>query len=107
MERTVFWAQRSRTLCRASRYRVANLFGSAKIEGARVNLFRSLPVEKDYLILKRASASRPSGEWNEDDFDVLAGARGLSLTLAIAPAPSAFPAGQMQETSQAQPERQL
>jgi hypothetical protein len=24
------------------------------------------------VILKRASASRPSGEWNEDDFDVLA-----------------------------------
>jgi hypothetical protein len=24
------------------------------------------------LILKRASASRTSGEWNEDDFDVLA-----------------------------------
>ena len=24
------------------------------------------------LMLKRASASRPSGEWNEDDFDVLA-----------------------------------
>jgi hypothetical protein len=24
------------------------------------------------LILKRASASRPSGEWNEDDFDVVA-----------------------------------
>jgi hypothetical protein len=33
---------------------------------------RSLPVEKDYLILKRASASRHSGQWNEDDFDVLA-----------------------------------
>jgi hypothetical protein len=30
------------------------------------------PMEKDYLILKRASASRPSGEWNEDDFDVMA-----------------------------------
>jgi len=29
-------------------------------------------MEKDYLVLKRASASRPSGEWNEDDFDVLA-----------------------------------
>ena len=29
-------------------------------------------MEKDYLILKRASASRPSGQWNEDDFDVLA-----------------------------------
>jgi hypothetical protein len=25
------------------------------------------------LLLKRASASRPSGEWNEDDYDVLAG----------------------------------
>ena len=29
-------------------------------------------MEKDYLILKRASASRASGNWNEDDFDVLA-----------------------------------
>jgi hypothetical protein len=27
-------------------------------------------MEKDYLVLKRASANRPSGEWNEDDFDV-------------------------------------
>jgi len=24
------------------------------------------------LILKRASASRPSGQWNDDDYDVLA-----------------------------------
>jgi hypothetical protein len=30
------------------------------------------PMEKDYLILKRASVSRPSGEWNDDDYDVLA-----------------------------------
>ena len=29
-------------------------------------------MEKDYLVLKRASASRTSGEWREDDFDVLA-----------------------------------
>jgi hypothetical protein len=29
-------------------------------------------LDKDYLILKRASTSRPSGQWNEDDFDVLA-----------------------------------
>jgi len=29
--------------------------------------------ERDYLILKRASASRLSGEGNDDDFDVLAG----------------------------------
>src|SRR6516164_2052392 len=28
-------------------------------------------MEKDYLVLKRASASRLSGEWNDDDFDVL------------------------------------
>jgi hypothetical protein len=29
-------------------------------------------MEKDYLVLKGASASRPSGEWNDDDYDVLA-----------------------------------
>jgi hypothetical protein len=29
-------------------------------------------LDKDYLTLKRASASRPSGDWNDDDFDVLA-----------------------------------
>ena len=29
-------------------------------------------MDKDYLVLERASASRPSGEWNDDDFDVLA-----------------------------------
>jgi hypothetical protein len=29
-------------------------------------------MEKDYLTLKCAPASRPSGEWSADDFDVLA-----------------------------------
>jgi len=29
-------------------------------------------MDKDYLVLKRASLSRPSGKWNDDDFDVLA-----------------------------------
>jgi hypothetical protein len=29
-------------------------------------------MDKDYLLLKPASASRPSGQWNDDDFDVLA-----------------------------------
>jgi hypothetical protein len=29
-------------------------------------------MEKDHLILKRASAPRTSGQWKEDDFDVLA-----------------------------------
>jgi hypothetical protein len=28
------------------------------------------------LILKRASASRPSGEWSDDDYDVLADGNG-------------------------------
>jgi len=28
-------------------------------------------MERDYLLLKRASASRPSGLWNDDDYDVL------------------------------------
>jgi hypothetical protein len=29
-------------------------------------------MDKDYLLLKRAALSRPSGEWNDDDYDVLA-----------------------------------
>jgi hypothetical protein len=29
-------------------------------------------MDKDYLVLKRASVSRPSGEWNDDDYDVVA-----------------------------------
>src|SRR5262245_31013333 len=33
---------------------------------------RARPMEKDYLSLKRASASRTSGQWKEDDFEVLA-----------------------------------
>jgi hypothetical protein len=31
-------------------------------------------MDKDYLLLERAALSRPSGEWNDDDFDVLANA---------------------------------
>jgi hypothetical protein len=29
-------------------------------------------MDRDYLVLKRASVSRPSGEWNDDDYDVVA-----------------------------------
>ena len=29
-------------------------------------------MDKDYLILKRASANRSSGQWNDEDYDVLA-----------------------------------
>jgi hypothetical protein len=32
-------------------------------------------MENDYLILKRASANWSSGQWNDDDFDVLADSR--------------------------------
>ena len=28
-------------------------------------------MESDYLILRRATAFRPSGKWNDDDYDVL------------------------------------
>jgi hypothetical protein len=41
-------------------------------------------MEKDYLILKCASASRPSGEWNEDDFDVIADGFSLYGLLNVA-----------------------
>ena len=29
-------------------------------------------MDKDYLLLKRAALGRPSGKWNDDDYDVLA-----------------------------------
>jgi hypothetical protein len=41
-------------------------------------------MEKDYLILKCVSASRPSGEWNEDDFDVIADGFSLYGLLNVA-----------------------
>jgi hypothetical protein len=39
-------------------------------------------MDNDYLILKRASASRPSGEWDDDDFEVLADGDAMVWTLA-------------------------
>ena len=41
--------------------------GKRLIEAAR----DARAAARDTLILKRASASRPSGEWSEDDYDVL------------------------------------
>jgi hypothetical protein len=38
------------------------------------------------LILKRASASRSSGEWNDDDYDVLVGGVVLGLARGEPPA---------------------
>jgi hypothetical protein len=39
------------------------------------------------LILKRASASRTSGEWNDDDFDVLADGVAVGRILKVHAAP--------------------
>jgi hypothetical protein len=43
------------------------------------------------LILKRASASRPSGEWNDDDYDVLADGVIVGRIFKVNAAPVAQP----------------
>jgi predicted nucleotidyltransferase len=43
------------------------------------------------LILKRASASRPSGEWSDDDFDVLADGVVVGRIMKAAAAPEGTP----------------
>jgi len=43
------------------------------------------------LILNRASASRPSGEWNDDDFDVLANGVVVGRILKVHAAPVGSP----------------
>jgi hypothetical protein len=43
------------------------------------------------LILKRASASRPSGEWDDDDFDVLADGVVVGRIMETAAAPVGQP----------------
>jgi hypothetical protein len=48
-------------------------------------------MEKDYLVLKRASASRPSGEWNDDDYDVLAEGVVIGRIRKAAAAPAGQP----------------
>jgi hypothetical protein len=45
---------------------------------------------RELLILKRASASRPSGEWNDDDFDVLANGEVVHRIFKAKAAPSAM-----------------
>jgi hypothetical protein len=44
-------------------------------------------VDKDYLTLKRASASRLSGEWSDDDYDVLADGIVVGRIMKAAAAP--------------------
>jgi hypothetical protein len=43
------------------------------------------------LILRRASASRLSGEWNDDDFDVLANGAAVGRIMKAAAAPVGTP----------------
>jgi hypothetical protein len=43
------------------------------------------------LILKRGSASRPSGEWDDDDFDVLADAVVVGRIFKAAASPVGSP----------------
>jgi hypothetical protein len=43
------------------------------------------------LILKRAKASRPSGEWNDDDFDVLADGVVVGRVMKVHAAPVGEP----------------
>jgi hypothetical protein len=43
------------------------------------------------LILKRASASRPSGEWKEDDYDVLADGVAVGRIMKVHAAPAGSP----------------
>jgi hypothetical protein len=43
------------------------------------------------LLLKQASTSRPSGEWNEDDYDVLADGAVVGRILKVHAAPVGTP----------------
>jgi hypothetical protein len=43
------------------------------------------------LIFKRASASRPSGEWNDDDYDVIADGAVVGRIMQTAAAPVGSP----------------
>ena len=48
-------------------------------------------MDKDYLVLKRASASRLSGEWSDDDYDVLAEGIVVGRIMKAAAAPLGTP----------------
>ena len=45
-------------------------------------------MEKDYLVLQRAPASRPSCEWDDDDYDVLADGVVVGRVLKVNAAPA-------------------
>jgi hypothetical protein len=61
----------------------------------RVSTFANRPeaqeMDKDYLLLKHAALSRPSGQWNDDDFDVLANGEVVSRIYKANAAPVGSP----------------
>jgi hypothetical protein len=54
-------------------------------------LARLTPQRHEQLILKRASASRPSGEWSDDDYDVLADGAVVGRIFKVHAAPVGSP----------------
>ena len=48
-------------------------------------------MDKDYLTLKRASASRPSSEWSDDDYDVLCEGEVVGRIMKAAASPVGTP----------------
>jgi hypothetical protein len=48
-------------------------------------------MDKDYLALKRASTSRPSGQWNDEDFDVVCDGVVVGRIMKAAAAPVGEP----------------
>jgi hypothetical protein len=48
-------------------------------------------MDKDYLLLKRATLSRPSGQWSDDDFDVLANGEVVGRIYKANAAPVGWP----------------
>src|SRR5262249_49845099 len=48
-------------------------------------------MDKNYLTLQRAWVSRPSGQWSEDDYDVVADSRVAGRILRSAAAPVGTP----------------
>jgi hypothetical protein len=48
-------------------------------------------MDKDYLTLKRANASRPSGQWGHDDYDVICDGAVVGRIMHTPAAPEARP----------------
>jgi hypothetical protein len=48
-------------------------------------------MDKDYLLLTRASASRPSGDWSDDDFDVRVNGEVVGRIMKVHAAPVGSP----------------